>query len=1424
MRKLLSILFISVMIISKAFSQQNEDIIPQTLQPLNLKQQLELMSLPELKLPSSYKNKSLPYSIDNSVLPYYSGLFHQDGLSCGQAACVGNAFTYEINRIRNLNGNIIANKYPTHFAWNWENGGDGWYGASYYHTFVLLKSVGTPDMQTYGGTHSYGGPKRWMTGYDNYYIAMQNRLFKAYAINCSSEEGILTLKHWLNDHLDGSADGGIGIFYSQHQNPSTVLPDGTEHEGEKVITLWGSSPNHAMTILGYNDSIRWDYNEDGLYTNNIDLNNDGILDVRDWEIGGFKMCNTFGSPYNGWMMYRTLALASNEGGIWNNTVNVLIPIKEYSPSLTAKVKLYYTNRKRIKIMAGMSTNTSSTTPEYVMFFPIIDYQGNEWGMQGENDENSREIEFGLDLTNFLNFLNPGQNARFFFSVYENDPEGWGTGRIINFSIMDYTQGSTPIEVQSPQTNVSIIHNGVTTVYVNHSVNYSKPQITTNVLPNANVYHNYTYQMQASEGTPPYIWEFDTDYSITQTNNSVGMPTTNLSGTLINLPFEFPFFDRKYTSFYLTSNGLIDFSGESYSLPYNNGIGNTQISFANRRAIAAFYSSTSCQKYYSQGADYFIVRWVGTNIDVSLKLESSGRITIFYNNCAPSQNLVWSSGISNGDLHGYLLSPLSGTANNISSKGYIFEPKFPPQFFNLSTDGLLTGVPDEEFLAYPLNFKITDAKGIVNRKTIPISSEGLIITTELNTPNNNILEWGETAYITLTLRNATELPITNLNVNLSCSNSNVQFITNSQNIGTINSFQQITISNAFVFSLNYNFNNGQNLVFHLTANSDQGTWELDIEYPVYTANIVLNHYNVDDNDNLRFDIGETADIIYNFENTGGSGLNNLVITASTTNPYLTINQNIYYVGDISAGQNIAARFNFTSSELCPSGHVAIINFLLTADNGYSKNITGKISIGQIIETWETGTFENFNWTHGGNIPWQITNEDAYEGTFSVRSGPITHNQISVLEIQVEVVSPGTISFYRKTSCEDDASNNWDYLAFYIDNQEKARWDGITDWSQFSYNVLPGIRTFKWVYRKDESVNANQDRVWIDNIEFPPIYDPDPLLIVSHDSINKTMIPNDIANETITISNMGGGIINYNIVIMDNVPWLRTQRNISGSYMYCDTESFYAGENFNWKFTAKNQSPDNEWIKEVQVYFPQGIIIDSITHMFDQSNDTLHLISGSPGNGGEFVWWGQDANGWGLIRVNELAYFRVFGYVDPQFNENLWVKYLLQGEIYGADPHTVFDSIQIINYGQRITWLYTANNNGSLGIGTHDEIVLEFNTFDLLPGQYNCIIKIFSNVEDKIIPVNLTVELPSNLTSTQNTISLYPNPASEKIYIKSNKNINTIELYDFSGKVIFKQTALNPETIIDIKDIATGIYIIKINTDLEITTRKLIINRQ
>jgi C1A family cysteine protease len=100
-----------------------------------------------------------------------------------------------------------------------------------------------------------------------------------------------------------------------------------------VIIQWGNSPNHAMTIVGYNDSIRWDYNNDGQYTNHIDINLDGVVDLKDWEIGGFKMANTYGS-ISGWgdegfsyMTYKSVADGFQQGGIWDNLV-AIVNVKE----------------------------------------------------------------------------------------------------------------------------------------------------------------------------------------------------------------------------------------------------------------------------------------------------------------------------------------------------------------------------------------------------------------------------------------------------------------------------------------------------------------------------------------------------------------------------------------------------------------------------------------------------------------------------------------------------------------------------------------------------------------------------------------------------------------------------------------------------------------------------------------------------------------------------------------------------------------------------------------------------------------------------------------------------------------------------------------------------------------------------------------
>jgi hypothetical protein len=115
---------------------------------------------------------------------------------------------------------------------------------------------------------------------------------------------------------------------------------------------------------------------------------------------------------------------------------------------------------------------------------------------------------------------------------------------------------------------------------------------------------------------------------------------------------------------------------------------------------------------------------------------------------------------------------------------------------------------------------------------------------------------------------------------------------------------------------------------------------------------------------------------------------------------------------------------------------------------------------------------------------VTDSEFYEGTFAAVSGHIDDEETSVLFLDMEVLNDDSISFYRKVSCEDDPyQDDYDFLAFFIDNTEMDRWDGEVEWSRVSYPVTQGTHTFKWVYSKDYSVSSGYDAAWIDYIIFP-----------------------------------------------------------------------------------------------------------------------------------------------------------------------------------------------------------------------------------------------------------------------------------------------------------------------------------------------------
>jgi carboxypeptidase T len=146
----------------------------------------------------------------------------------------------------------------------------------------------------------------------------------------------------------------------------------------------------------------------------------------------------------------------------------------------------------------------------------------------------------------------------------------------------------------------------------------------------------------------------------------------------------------------------------------------------------------------------------------------------------------------------------------------------------------------------------------------------------------------------------------------------------------------------------------------------------------------------------------------------------------------------------------------------------------------NNIVDFQLIESFAESFETGAFGP-GWTFGGNANWTITNQEAWDGNHSAKSGNIGNQASSEVSFTMEVAIAGQISFYRKVSSE----SGYDYLKFYINNQVQDQWSGEEDWQEFSYNVGTGTQTFKWVYEKDFSVANGSDCGWIDYVIFPPV---------------------------------------------------------------------------------------------------------------------------------------------------------------------------------------------------------------------------------------------------------------------------------------------------------------------------------------------------
>ena len=645
-------------------------------------------------------------------------------------------------------------------------------------------------------------------------------------------------------------------------------------------------------------------------------------------------------------------------------------------------------------------------------------------------------------------------------------------------------------------------------------------------------------------------------------------------------------------------------------------------------------------------------------------------------------------------------------------------------------------------------KITSVETV---EVIPNDGAYLVISDyTFNAGGDDVIEFGETVNLSVTIENVGTDPANEVEMTLSIDDEFITLTDAAETIGDVAAGESIVLNNAFSFDVSNAVPDDYPFNFEALMNGVENSWTGIINLTAYALLVSFSSVTVEDGDNFVLDPGETADLTVSLYNDGGAAAHNInaILSYMLDDDMIIVNDSADELAFLEAYSYGNFTFNITASEDAPIGQVAPFEINADADNEYSMTDYFSLTIGLCVEDFETGDFSSFDWYFDGQHEWFISSE-AYEEQYSAQSGDLLDSQFSSLKIDVSVLMDDEIKFYKKVSSE----NNYDYLQFFIDDNMVGEWCGEIDWSQEIFPVTYGEHTFEWRYEKDGSVSSGSDCAWIDFIEFPPIGIPiPPELEVSVDEIELDLDPNTIVTDEFTLTNIGGGTLTYNISLEET-------RDMTGSYVECSAEGFTPGETTTWTFTVYNGSPDGEWITDVFIGFPAGVIVNSSTNFVGGTGGDLES-NGVTGDGVEINWHGEDSSGWGMVYPDESATAEVNLTISGGFAGDMVLEWQIDGDVWGGDPHSVNGTMTIGSLAPPITWIQLDSYTGNLDPNETDEITVTFDSNDIPIGDYTCNLIINDNRETTIIPVTLHVYnlseeedvLPKKTELTGN----YPNP--------------------------------------------------------------------
>jgi hypothetical protein len=254
-------------------------------------------------------------------------------------------------------------------------------------------------------------------------------------------------------HVKSLLDSGEVIVFQSNPDPvridfGAVADDESTSEdddwvGETVITRGLDGPDHTMALVGYNDLLWVDTNDDG--------------EVQSAERGAFRIADSFGTdvPFHEdgflWLAYQAL-----DDAIFEDRFFTLQVRENYVPSKIARITLHHARRDELKFQFGRAAEASSDGLSDWVFDPYgLGYGTGAAGVSlidgaacsFDGSSEATEASFAFDLTD----LDGSEGGNYWYLRIVN--EGSSPLTIRDFTIVGRESEELWVDSELPVTAV-----------------------------------------------------------------------------------------------------------------------------------------------------------------------------------------------------------------------------------------------------------------------------------------------------------------------------------------------------------------------------------------------------------------------------------------------------------------------------------------------------------------------------------------------------------------------------------------------------------------------------------------------------------------------------------------------------------------------------------------------------------------------------------------------------------------------------------------------------------------------------------------------------------------------------------------------------------------------------------------------------------